>query len=139
MNGNLFVPFYVIVKGNVYDEKQALFGNSETLTLWRIYINRNSYFKHNELERENYEPIKEVSVEEANELVENGYYLKPVFINENCKDLDEKFYETEVYFEGDERKTFKQQVRKEYNEYLRIVDFNENGTLFDSKEAQTYE
>lgn len=131
MNGNWHVPFYVIVKGNIYDGKQAFFGTDETLTLWRVYINRTSYFKYNEYRQETSEPVKEISVEEANRLVEKGYRGKPVLISSNCTELDEKYYELEKYLNDNlEWENFKVNVKKEYNDVGKIELFKQNGIIF---------
>jgi hypothetical protein len=116
MNGNLFTAYYVIAK-QIYGNKLANMGGSEDLILWRVYINRNRYYKYNEIEYITTEPVKVITEKQANRLVKRGFRNKKVLIASNVTELSEDFYHTEKYMnEHGEWETYNDMPLQKYDD-----------------------
>ncbi|MDK2899643.1 MAG: hypothetical protein PWQ45_145 [Thermosipho sp. (in: thermotogales)] len=113
MNGNRFTAYYVI-SHQIYANKMAFMGGSEDLILWRVYINRNKYFKYNEIQEIIVEPVKVLTEREANRLVKKGFRNKRVLIASNVMNLEEEFYEMDYYRDDGEK--FRNMPKKEYSD-----------------------
>lgn len=97
------MTYYVLTDGNVFDGLQAMNFSNDSVILWKV-------------EKDGPEPVKEVTIKQANKYVENGYYGKPVLIEDQNRKLDEDFYNSETMYvgEGHWETIPKNEVIKEY-------------------------
>jgi hypothetical protein len=72
----------------------ALIGNEDSLVLWEIILDDEIFKKEKKIIWINEVPVKVVSVKEGEELLQNGYKGKKVFIHHNNIMFPKKYYLT---------------------------------------------